>query len=272
MKYLNLGCGNWYSKDWINVDFISDNEYVQQFDLTNGIPFSDNSFEVIYHSHVLEHFNKEYALSFLRECYRVLTPTGIIRVVVPDLEGIVKEYIANLELAKIGDESAKKNYNWSMLEMYDQSVRNISGGYMAKYWTQDKVDNEEYIVSRVGHEYTNFRKSFLRRKNIPTSKSPKWKAYFQISNYRNKIIKFLSGNKYTSQYTRIGEFRSSGEIHQWMYDEYSLGELLRKSGFLEVVRQTAFQSNMPQWKKYRYLDVKGNAARKPDSLFMEAIK
>src|SRR5574344_1513960 len=79
-EMLNLGCGRCFHKDWINVDYSSCDESVIAYDLTKKLPFEDNSFEVIYHSHLLEHFEKSFAPIFLKECYRVLKKGGIIRI------------------------------------------------------------------------------------------------------------------------------------------------------------------------------------------------
>ena len=50
-----------------------------KYNLLNSIPFKDNTFEIIYHSHVLKHFSKEDGIKFIAECYRVLKPGGFIR-------------------------------------------------------------------------------------------------------------------------------------------------------------------------------------------------
>src|SRR5688500_9331560 len=92
LSYLNLGCGYHYHEDWVNVDFVSTGEGVIGHNLLNGIPFNDNTFEVVYHSHVIEHFTKRDGKKFLTECYRVLKPEGIIRVAIPDLQKIVEQY------------------------------------------------------------------------------------------------------------------------------------------------------------------------------------
>ena len=33
MKLLNLGCGQKYHNDWLNIDFVSNNDYVIQHNL-----------------------------------------------------------------------------------------------------------------------------------------------------------------------------------------------------------------------------------------------
>lgn len=120
---LNLGCGYYVDRNWNNIDFslllrlgkirglarllacfniLSDERYnrLKQadpdtivWDLRKGIPFDRDIFDVIYHSHFLEHLERRAAQVFLLECHRVLKPGGILRVVVPDLEIIVREYL-----------------------------------------------------------------------------------------------------------------------------------------------------------------------------------
>lgn len=62
-------------------------------DVKRPLPFSENSIACIYASHLLEHLYLEDAKRLLKECYRVLQPGGILRVVVPDLQAIVLEYM-----------------------------------------------------------------------------------------------------------------------------------------------------------------------------------
>ncbi|HEY3389168.1 MAG TPA: hypothetical protein VGK38_06315, partial [Prolixibacteraceae bacterium] len=70
----------------------------------------------------------------------------------------------------------------------------------------------------------------------------------------------------------IGRFRNGGEIHQWMYDRYSLRKLLIQAGFDEVVVQTANGSNITDWQKYCLDTDSNNTVYKADSLYMEGIK
>jgi predicted SAM-dependent methyltransferase len=146
MKYVNLGCGNRYHKDWINFDFISGTLDVKQHDLTRGIPLENNSTDVVYHSHVLEHFNKEGGKFFLSECFRVLKSGGVLRIAVPDLEQITKSYLECLEKAKSeSNEAHHANYQWSVIELIDQLSRNKSGGEMLNYWKQEHPLNASFI-------------------------------------------------------------------------------------------------------------------------------
>jgi SAM-dependent methyltransferase len=286
MRLLNLGCGNRFHSFWTNVDFVSNNKNVIAHNLLSGIPFADNSFDIVYHSHVLEHFSKADGELFIKECYRVLHPSGIIRVVVPDLEQIAIEYCKNLEMALQGDFNAGENYDWIMLELFDQTVRNESGGDMAKYIYRNNILNEDYLYSRIGDEGRIMRNLYLHNK-IDTDLSKIEKAFKYESNKQEtrdfgfrkfldwvKKILFQSEIDYYNKLKReaaIGKFRLGGEIHQWMYDRYSLSKSLKKSGFFNVEVKTAFSSNISNWGTYE-LESKNGIIYKPDSLFIEAMK
>lgn len=279
MKYLNLGCGQRYHPDWTNIDFTSTGEGVIASDLTQGIPFPDRTFDVVYHSHVLEHFSKKQAEFFIQECQRVLKPQGVIRVVVPDLETIARTYLLALEKATTSPEWSA-NYDWILLEMYDQTVRNQLGGEMKEYLFQPKIPNEEFILSRCGMEA----KILIDMGRQERQKSPPqvsesqakklFKAIYRFFRYptyrRNQILKLLLGTEYKA--LEIGRFRQSGEVHQWMYDRYSLGWLLAKVGFASIVQRSATQSYIPNWSSWNLDTESDGSIYKPDSLYMEGVK
>src|SRR6185436_21155167 len=70
----------------------------------------------------------------------------------------------------------------------------------------------------------------------------------------------------------IGRFRLKGEIHQWMYDRYSLGQLMKAAGLVEPIQQSATTSLISEWGRFRLDVLADGTAYKPDSLFMEARK
>jgi predicted SAM-dependent methyltransferase len=275
IKYLNLGCGIRYLSNWTNVDFVKSADGVIAHNLTLGIPFSGNCFDVVYHSHVLEHFQKEHAEAFLKECYRVLKPNGIIRIAVPDLEQIARIYIEQLNKV-ISDPSPlnKANHEWSIIEMYDQTVRNYSGGEMGRYWSQPNLINETWIAKRTGDEFLSYRRliDLSLTKNSLKESPVKWTRYFKLSTYRNYLMKFMLGEPRLFELLELARFRTGGEIHQWMYDRYSLGSLLETVGFSQIRVVDAITSSIPDWEKHQWLDVENGKVRKPDSLFMEAVK
>ncbi len=248
---LNLGCGSHFHPAWTNVDYHTSHPAIIAYDLRKGVPFEDESFEVVYHSHLLEHFSKHEASAFMKECYRVIKPRGIIRVVVPDLEMIIRCYSDLLKKCLDGNIEAQHQYEWIMLELFDQMVRNVSGGEMLSFLKQKPIPAEDFVVKRMGSEVSNLLPK-IRRVACPTE-------------YNNK--------ENHTNVENIGRFRLlSGEIHQWMYDRYSLGKILKETGFQDIRVCAADESGIPAFTDY-HLDVLGDGAvRKPDSLFMEARK
>lgn len=278
MKYLNLGCGSRFHPDWINIDFNSTSKCVISHNLTQGIPFPDDFFDVVYHSHLLEHFSKRQALPFLKECYRVLKSEGIIRVVVPDLEQIVTSYLLALDKVKSAKDHKDYwdwNYDWILLEIYDQTVRNSSGGEMLSYLSQTKIPNLDFIIQRCGVEAENIIK-FVNNKvdNFDPKEAGVLKKIYRFIRYKTYrkelLLKLILKEEY--QNLQIGRFRQSGEIHQWMYDTYSLSRLLRQSGFDKIIQRKADESYVLNW-SIHHLDTEPDGkVYKPDSLYMEAIK
>jgi predicted SAM-dependent methyltransferase len=265
LPYLNLGCGYHYHDDWTNLDFVSTGEQVIAHNLLAGIPFNNDTFEVVYHSHVLEHFLKDDAVSFLNECNRVLKPNGIIRVAIPDLEQIARNYIRYLEDSINGVTGASEKYNWTMLELMDQAVRTKGGGEMATYVADTSKNNDDFLIARNGKETEDLIKN-LRSQKTQTNTKP---TYGLKQRIKSKLTRLLLGDDIKA--LNLGKFRLSGEIHQWMYDRYSLTELLKKVGFKDVKVVKADESSVKDWNVFQ-LDMSNGKIRKPDSLFIEAVK
>jgi predicted SAM-dependent methyltransferase len=55
-----------------------------KYDLRLGIPAVQDSLELIYHSHFLEHLTDIEGQQLLRDCYRCLRPGAVMRLAVPD--------------------------------------------------------------------------------------------------------------------------------------------------------------------------------------------
>jgi predicted SAM-dependent methyltransferase len=275
LNYLNVGCGKKFHHHWVNVDMTSNSKDVIAHNLLKGIPFPDNYFEVLYHSQVLEHFPKEKACDFIKECNRVLKPGGVIRVVVPDLENIVDEYKKYLdESLKNPNEISEANYEWILLEMYDQTVRNYSGGQMAEFLKRPNVINEKYVIDRIGYVGRKIRDNYLNSDTHSFKKNME-KAFSSFDMFK-KAIRYVFSKIYEKAFpqtdsSRIGAFRLGGEVHLWMYDRYSLSKLLKDCDFEDISIKNPFESDIPDWSKYE-LDVKDGLAFDPTSLFIEAKK
>jgi predicted SAM-dependent methyltransferase len=88
---LHLGCGYEHKEGWVNIDLFATRADIC-WDLARGIPLADCSVEAILHEHLLEHLNLATGFAFTRECHRVLTPGGVLRIGVPDAGELLDSY------------------------------------------------------------------------------------------------------------------------------------------------------------------------------------
>ncbi len=277
MRYLNLGCGDRFHPNWENGDLYPKDPGVRFVDLLKKIPYGDDTFDVVYHSHVLEHFARKDAFFFLTECHRVLKPGGVVRVVVPDLERIARLYLEALARASSGVPGWDANHEWMVMEMYDQCVREGPSGAFMEFFRQDPIPNWDFVRERWGATATPFLENFRRNNPPGQNPSPKlgraWGYVFGNPGtvIRNKILQLLIGRR-NCEALAVGRFRRSGEIHMWMYDSYSLGQLLKKVGFVHPQQVGPSDSKVPNWSSF-HLDTEADGGiYKADSMYMEAVK
>jgi predicted SAM-dependent methyltransferase len=92
---INLGCGP-YGKEygWINLDLFPIQHVYIRADCRKELFFSNNSCLGVYIEMFLEHVDPFDELPFLlKECYRVLMPKGVLRIIVPDAEKFINAYV-----------------------------------------------------------------------------------------------------------------------------------------------------------------------------------
>jgi predicted SAM-dependent methyltransferase len=284
MKCLNLGCGSRFHPAWTNVDFVAVDPAVLSHDLRKGIPFPDEAFDVVYHSHVLEHFSQPRARVFLRECLRVLKPGGTLRVAVPDLEQKAKTYLGTLEQAAAGSAEGRDDYEWMMLELFDQTVRESTGGEMGAYLSRDELPNKDFVIARVGLEAKRLFESAERSRAARAQEGPDAasegtrgtvlgrlrRLIGDRTARREALARRLLGAEY--ELLELGRFRRGGEIHLWMYDRYSLSRVLTEAGFQRTQAVGPAESRIQGWSDFHLDTEPDGSVCKPDSLFMEASK
>lgn len=262
---VNLACGRVYVADsnWINLDFVSTSPAVKQANLLSKLPFNDSSVDFLYSSHFLEHVPRRLVQPFLSECYRVLKPGGVIRLVVPDLEEICKSYLFYRE----NNEHTKADF--LVLELLDQCVRSNRGGELSLYYkslaTLDPDCSDALFVhTRTGHLISPSPPS---KKSLSTNIS-RIPALFTRT--WTRIIVSLLPPAFRQQNV---SFTSVGERHQWVYDFYSLEKLLSSVGFIQIERKSGYTSKDISF-PFTPLDVNQNGTLRKgvSSLFIEACK
>ncbi len=75
--------------------YFSGNSNVRWANVAKRIPEPDNTVQVVYSSHMVEHLTRAEAARFFREVLRVLMPGGYVRISVPDLRLLVNDYVAD---------------------------------------------------------------------------------------------------------------------------------------------------------------------------------
>lgn len=114
-EYVQYGCGWSAPNSWRNFDasptlrferipiigslYTKNNSRfptnVEFGDIVDGLPILDNSCIGIYCSHILEHLSLEDFRTALKNTYSILKSGGCFRLVLPDLEYSIKQYIEN---------------------------------------------------------------------------------------------------------------------------------------------------------------------------------
>lgn len=265
-KLLNLGCGNHAHPDWVNLDFrfpfptknplliklihkagiidldrrnflLSLSSSFVNYNLSRKgkLPFPDNSFDAVYSSHLLEHLEYYRALGLIAESFRVIKPGGIVRIALPDLEMLAKDYIAQLDSLSEAEDNELvegwERYDSAVTFMLDQMVR-------SEFWGRIKeFQPEEYArVTKEG--------SYQR--------------------WLMKLYRLLA-------ISRRG-FANWGELHKWMYDRVSVRYHLMKAGFTGVVQREADESYIEGFADYNLDTNPDGTIYKTDSFYMEGIK
>lgn len=269
VKKLNFGCGKRFASGWTNIDFHSDTPQIQRVNFLAGFPFPDDSFDVVYSSHVLEHFSVPQMEFLLNEAHRILKPNGILRIVVPNLENICREYLRVLDLPE-SDPSKSAHHEWMVIELLDQLVRSQTYGEMGRFYIRlNSGDNSElrhYVQSRIGDipatdpvhvSWGDRLKDLLNWQSFSTALT---------YGYIKCVASLLPKNLRTMVVTET----SLGERHRWMYDAYGLQKHLEKAGFCDCQSFSHQQSNIPDFNQ-DLLDRKADGeAYKPNSIYLEA--
>lgn len=131
---LHLGCGSHRPDGWVNVDGswnarlakipllrkalgffhlvpgellrIPWDSHISICDVRKPLPFPNGSAQGVYASHLLDCLHLFETQRLLKECFRVLRPGGVLRVVVEDIRPILQEYLEERPSARLSEELA----------------------------------------------------------------------------------------------------------------------------------------------------------------------
>jgi predicted SAM-dependent methyltransferase len=218
----------------------------------------------VYSSHFIEHIPRNEILNFLVECRRVLKPGGLIRLVLPDFEKIVREYIANI------DQGNSLFSEFNIIEMIDQCVRAESGGEMIKWYRQNSNKSlQSYVKARTGHNpISNTEKSkdiYRRFRNL---------KFIKITLKIQKIYSEIIISLLPKWYVRNNVSKTApGEKHLWMYDFNSLKNVLYEAKFTSIFEVDSLKSSNSEFPIYPLdIDLNNEPRKGLQSMYIEATK
>jgi len=96
-NFINLGCGSIIKKDMINIDFFFEKGIDYGADLRYPLRIPSNSVDGIVCEHTMEHILYKDDEKLLSECYRILKPGGVLRIILPDISKFINAYASGDE-------------------------------------------------------------------------------------------------------------------------------------------------------------------------------
>jgi SAM-dependent methyltransferase len=285
---LNLACGARCPRAWNNVDFsplvrlarhtrlarafhalhlVSDPRYerlgrtdpdVICWDLRRGIPFEDGTFDVVYHSHFLEHLERNAARRLLDECRRVLRHAGILRLVVPDLETLCRDYLESCRrLGQMAEGPQTRNFAFG--DPNEASGRRPEAGGVAKREKTPLGSPGVYGLQPTAYSLSSHEPHVhdLIAQMVPS----------QCAGTRAQPWPLRTIERWFR-----GDSLAAGEAHRWMYDRFTLGALLQSAGYSDIRVEAPGTSRIAGWPAFGLDTNADGSPYKRHSLYMEATK
>ncbi len=121
---LHLGCGTKRLPDFVHVDIRPEVKPDIVASVTDLSIIKDNTVELIYFCHGLEHIPYAGVQDVLSEWRRVLKPGGVLRLAMPDMEAMAEMYIGEgvalktIRYAISGGQDYPANFHYSVWDFW----------------------------------------------------------------------------------------------------------------------------------------------------------
>lgn len=175
---LHLGCGKRFFPGFVHIDAV-DFSHVDHVSTIDNLSFiQDDSVDLIYNCHVLEHFKRHDVLRVLKEWHRILKPGGTLRISVPDFAKLCDVYQQSKDLnlvvgALFGRQDYLYNIHYNVFDYTTLSNSLQEAGFInvCRYNWQDTehADIDDYSQAYIPHMDKN--NGTLISLNIECSKS-----------------------------------------------------------------------------------------------------
>jgi len=161
--FVHIGCGELNDDRFINVDAraMPHVHYVTEYiDLTQ---FSQNSIDLIYACHIMEHISHRKLAKTLSAWYSHLKPGGVLRISIPDFDKIIEIYndqqknVHSIKNALLGGQEYGFNYHFSIFNKEYITNILIECGFSdirewnpatAKYYSFDDWAGRKYVLNK----------------------------------------------------------------------------------------------------------------------------
>jgi Uncharacterized protein conserved in bacteria len=148
--YINLGSGNLSGNEYINIDSkkLPRVHYIQ--DIENLSNFLDESVDMIYACHVVEHIPRFRLIKTLREWRRVLKKEGVFRFAVPNFDSLIDIYnasdknIRSVENQIMGQNAPYDNHCSIWNKKYAEDILIQAGFKTIKEWDYKNADHHDF--------------------------------------------------------------------------------------------------------------------------------
>lgn len=149
--YINLGCGNYTSPEFLNIDAVPFKHTHKLGNIEDLSDFPSNSADMIYASHVIEHIPRNDVLKSFKEWHRVLKPGGILRFGVPDFDRLIEIYNASnkkpesIENQLLGQNEGYDDHHtiWNF-DYAERMLRKAGFTGEVRRWDADNVDHHSF--------------------------------------------------------------------------------------------------------------------------------
>ena len=156
---VHLGCGGVYLDGWVNIDISKESTADHLDDVATLETIEDESCDIIYSSHVLEHFGRNEYEEVLGVWHQKIKVGGLLRLAVPDIQSALAWYNGyNLdELLGIfyGGQSSSYDYHKMGFDKHSLSTKLRELGFKnIKLWdwrATDHANADDYSQSYLPH-------------------------------------------------------------------------------------------------------------------------
>jgi predicted SAM-dependent methyltransferase len=141
LNKLHLACGKNILNGWNNYDFEPING-AKKIDLLKPLPFIENSIEYIYFEHALEHFDEVDGFVLLEQFFKILKPSGVVRIVTPNLDTYIDRYM-----------NWNSEENYARMQQFNDQTQFLNYAFFGESINNNIKFLNNMISTEIGHKF-----------------------------------------------------------------------------------------------------------------------